>query len=33
MVAAQGADEQLPPASSFEPGAEPEGSAPTEPLT
>ena len=33
MVAAHGADDEMPPASSFEPGAEPEGSAPTEPLT
>jgi MFS family permease len=33
MVAAQEADDELPPASAFEPGAEPEGSRPTEPLS
>jgi len=33
MVAAHGADEPAPPASSSEPGAEPEGSPPTEPLS
>jgi len=32
MVAAPG-DDAVPPASAFEPGAEPEGSSPTEPLT
>ena len=32
MVAASGPDDRVPPASAFEPGAEPEGSPPTEPL-
>ncbi|MEO6532436.1 MAG: MFS transporter [Pseudolysinimonas sp.] len=32
MVAAPATDEAVPPASAFEPGAEPEGSPPTEPL-
>ena len=32
MVAAPAADDEVPPASAFEPGAEPEGSRPTEPL-